>query len=436
MINKLTVLVIFSLLLSFCVVAGNVTDGIQEGSSVDDDTPQTLSSDSNSTDDPSTPSTEENGSQTTQEEIVEEETVEGSASEEVISILPVEEPIEENLTKELLPEENITENPLENTTETPVEEIPAEEMEEPLIEENNTGLDNSLTGGVVGVPVVPIVEKIKTFITVVLNKISVFIGQIVKIRALLVDENQNPVPHQTIDFYLGAEKIGSEITNGKGEAAVFWDSSPTAAGVYAVKADYPGNEQYEGSFASAEVAVEESPKAEEEILLTPLALETQVQGAVTSLETCTTVNYEEEEYVYQNCTRLLEPVVCSDEPTNASCNTPAEETYECVTGTQVVQKSRDDCETFGYMLDNGVKNVKLTTTDYSCSTTEENGIVTVICDSKFDGNGDGICSSGESCQKFILEGGSFAKYEKNSQDEFTTEDDSYFAERASTEVLK
>ncbi len=343
--------------------------------------------------------------------------VEQTADSTPISILPVEEIIPEEVPVEEIPA-------AEPVVETPAESTPAEE---PVSE---TVTPDSLTGGTP----VPIVQKIKTFLSVVLDKIKVFIGQMVKIRALLVDENQNPVPHQSIDFYLGAQKIGSEITNDKGEAAVFWDSSPTSAGVYTVKADYPGNDQYEGSSAGAEVTVEEPPKAEEEIVLTPLAV--QAQSSVTPLQTCTPITYEGLESVYGTCTRLTEPVVCSDAPSNTSCNTPAQETYQCITGTQKVQKTRDECDTFGYMLDNGVKSVKLTTEDYSCSTTEQGGVVTVLCDSKLDGNGNGVCSSGESCQKFVLEGESFVKYEKNSEDDFTAGDDSYFLARSSAEVIK
>ena len=54
----------------------------------------------------------------------------------------------------------------------------------------------------------------------------------------------------------------------------------------------------------------------------------------------------------------------------------------------------------------------------------------------YDGNGDGICTSGESCMKFVVNGDSFEKYEKNSEENFKDDDDSFFLQRASAEVLK
>lgn len=54
---------------------------------------------------------------------------------------------------------------------------------------------------------------------------------------------------------------------------------------------------------------------------------------------------------------------------------------------------------------------------------------TIICDSRIDGNGDGVCTSGESCQKFVISDGELERYERNSADEWLKNDPSYFLER-------
>jgi len=59
----------------------------------------------------------------------------------------------------------------------------------------------------------------------------------------------------------------------------------------------------------------------------------------------------------------------------------------------------------------------------------------VICDSKYDGNNDGICQSGESCVKFVVTQDKVERYLKNSQEEFTAEDESFFLEKLDYEVV-
>jgi len=49
----------------------------------------------------------------------------------------------------------------------------------------------------------------------------------------------------------------------------------------------------------------------------------------------------------------------------------------------------------------------------------------VVCDSTKDGNGDGICHSGESCIKWCRTSQGLTKYEKNSRDDFVKVDNSF-----------
>ena len=72
------------------------------------------------------------------------------------------------------------------------------------------------------------------------------------------------------------------------------------------------------------------------------------------------------------------------------------------TGTKEIQKSKKVCieDTSHLTINTGFKSLPI---DYSkfnfyCSNTESK----IICDSKDDGNGDGICQSGESCAVFEI----------------------------------
>lgn len=70
----------------------------------------------------------------------------------------------------------------------------------------------------------------------------------------------------------------------------------------------------------------------------------------------------------------------------------------------------------------------MNTTGYNCSVTD-NGKVYLTCDSIYDGNGDGICTSGESCIQFGIVGTYITRKERNSQDQWVDHDDSFFLPR-------
>ncbi len=82
------------------------------------------------------------------------------------------------------------------------------------------------------------------------------------------------------------------------------------------------------------------------------------------------------------------------------------------------------------------KQVELEYAGYQCTANEYDEVVIVICDSIYDGNGDGICQSGESCMKFEIDGKDVKKYEKNSKHEFMESDDSFFVDKVKVEVLE
>lgn len=129
---------------------------------------------------------------------------------------------------------------------------------------------------------------------------------------------------------------------------------------------------------------------------------------------------------YGNCS--FDTLVCDE--LNVSCQSVTRE-YWCQTGSQAVEKTIRKCQAKGYTI----SKFKLDTEGYVCSVNTANKDSTlVICDSMYDGNGDGICMSGESCMKYIISSDSIQSYEKNSKDEYLPSDDSYFLNRVRVEV--
>ncbi len=129
---------------------------------------------------------------------------------------------------------------------------------------------------------------------------------------------------------------------------------------------------------------------------------------------------------FKPCVRQREVNICDDsDKTNSSCHKENKEFNEkCMDGKKEVMEVKESCLLTGYKTPNG----EINTDGYSC-TIEGNGM-TIVCDSKYDGNGDGICTSGESCMKFDIGRYSTQKYEKNSQDTFTQNDKSFFLDKA------
>lgn len=146
---------------------------------------------------------------------------------------------------------------------------------------------------------------------------------------------------------------------------------------------------------------------------------------VNKLDMCIDEKYNESTPQYGNCTYNAD--VC--DALNTSCHKEAR-TYTCYTGSVSVEKTSKKCKTDGYKIG---KN-KLNTGDYVCNVSDDVDSTTVVCDSKYDGNGDGICTSGESCMKFVVNGNNIDVYKRNSKDEYVKDDPTYFLAEASTEV--
>ena len=162
---------------------------------------------------------------------------------------------------------------------------------------------------------------------------------------------------------------------------------------------------------------------------------------VTDTKECNTVFYTEEVDTYGNCTHTYDTTVCDDEPLNTSCHTEQQSyDYTCKTGANTVQKSKEECAD---------KELQVTVTkpgsddhynlaygDWGkCSYAPDGEEAVITCDSKYDGNSDGICQSGESCTQFKVSKDGLQKLIKNSEDNFVESDKSFFLEELNMEVL-
>lgn len=144
---------------------------------------------------------------------------------------------------------------------------------------------------------------------------------------------------------------------------------------------------------------------------------------VNEIEDCSTEFYDEIEDVFDNVTRDRDVygscvyynnyTTCLNS-TGPDTDCSAEQlTYDftCTIGTEsyqsyekvsekTVQKSKTTCNKRGYTIDIAGSNKKIdfAKAGYYCSL--DGNILT--CDSVHDGNGDGICKSGETCIKFEI----------------------------------
>lgn len=384
--------------------------------------------------------------------------------EEVIDTPEEETPVEDP-TDELPPEETIVEEPL---LEEPSPEELINDTQEVVVEENQTPEETipeiDETEEVVEESSEEEVSLLSTLLDLVLDKFSYIKGEIVDLKAQLSYDNSSPLPNQPVDFFVDEEKIGTETTDDSGFAQIDWDTSDVEPGVYIVGVDFPGDEVFDISSDSAEITieeiVEEDDNATEEPALDNLTEEiieenetiemlTTIEDNITNttekttettddglpegverIEECKEEEYTAREPMINNCSNT--ELECEDEPLNKSC-VKNEVVYPCFAGWQTVQKTKKVCTTKGYVIKD---KIQLDTDKYECSITEDSDDVIVTCDSRYDGNGDGKCTSGESCMKFVIDGEEVSRSEKNSRDNFIEEDESFFLERASVEVLK
>jgi len=266
------------------------------------------------------------------------------------------------------------------------------------------------------------VTLLKTFVGLILQKVTYLKGETINIQAQLSYDNNSPLVDKDIDFYLDENLIGTDSTNYIGVAAYDLHTSNLAAGTRDIEVQFAGNDHVAGDVDYGIIKINDTSEL------------TQVIPGVEVRQDCRNITWEEEEDVYGICSEDYLVTLCDDEPLNTSCSEVTKQhEYSCYQGQENIQKTKQECQTTGYVINNVVD---IDTSMYSCSTTEEGENIVLLCDSKFDGNGDGICTSGESCQKFVVNNNNFEAYEKNSKENFMLEDNSFFIDRASVEVLK
>ncbi len=270
---------------------------------------------------------------------------------------------------------------------------------------------NTVTGLVTEVPVL-----LKSFLHLVADKIVVLRGEVVKIGATLSDENNAPVSDKEVTFYVNKQKLATEITDQQGLAYVNWDTAEKAPGVYLVKVDFQGDANYQASSDADQITV-----------LAPNATTNETSDDIKKIEQCEDVPYTDVESVFEPCTIQRTNTVC-DAEMNKTCHTETvDSTEQCFTGKKTVQKTNRVCTTVGYVI----FGKEIRTEGYVCSIEEKGNKVTLICDSRYDGDGNGACSPGESCMRFVVTRESSEKAERNSHDQYLDFDDSYFLKRAS-----
>ncbi len=287
-----------------------------------------------------------------------------------------------------------------------------------------------------------------TILRLVLDKVSILSGELVRIQAHLFYENESPIVDERLDFYVGDQKVGIEYTDETGSSVVEWNSSQLQPGVYIVGVDFPGNPSLQPARAEQpltirlreEPAIPISAPAIEEEQATPLpqdsltgaAVEENQLPAIQEEKQCIQIPYEIQQPIMGTCTDTYPKIVCDDYPTNSSCRETMEDiTYSCVTGYNTITQYQEECHTTAIIINN---HYAIPTTAYACSAIEEGSLIIVTCDSKYDGDGNGKCTSGESCFQYEIEGETISQKKRNSQDEFTESDDSFFQEENNPEV--
>jgi len=169
-------------------------------------------------------------------------------------------------------------------------------------------------------------------------------------------------------------------------------------------------------------------KSSKEQLTTDISLE--------KIEECKTVYWDEEQSIYSTCTDNYLETVCDDPPLNTSCSSVEKSySYQCRNGTKTVTKSKEVCNDKEFKVTVGTQTKKDYLLEYGewgkCSYDTINDELIIVCDSKYDGNNDGKCKSGESCIQFKVTKDSVTRLVKNSQEQFTETDESFFLEKLS-----
>lgn len=159
------------------------------------------------------------------------------------------------------------------------------------------------------------------------------------------------------------------------------------------------------------------------------------------LQDCNTVYWNESTHIIGNCIRYYNTTICDDEPFNTSCYIGEKSyNYSCRIGTKVVEKNKEVCteKEFQFTVTRLPKDEKYRL-EYGqwgkCSYEADGETLVVTCDSMYDGNNDGICSSGESCIQFQITKDGTQRFVKNSREDYAIQDETFFLEKLGLEEV-
>ncbi|MBI4176362.1 MAG: carboxypeptidase regulatory-like domain-containing protein, partial [Candidatus Aenigmarchaeota archaeon] len=74
----------------------------------------------------------------------------------------------------------------------------------------------------------------------ILDSLSALRGALLNIRAQLLDNRDNPLPHANVSFYANQTLVNSSLTNESGFALFQWNTSSLPAGDYLLNVSFPG----------------------------------------------------------------------------------------------------------------------------------------------------------------------------------------------------
>ena len=163
-------------------------------------------------------------------------------------------------------------------------------------------------------------------------------------------------------------------------------------------------------------------------------------------ETCTTTFFDEEQPIYDSCAYYRNFTSCLNTTgPNTDCSSQQSvSAFQCRTGSESIARNRTECipnKEFIIEIIEGETTLRKKI-DYSdwgpCINEVQGSCLVVTCVSNEDGAFKGQftnCNGGKSCQKFEICDDGIKSYYKNSREDFTEDDPSFFLGRLQVEEV-
>ncbi|MBI2138510.1 hypothetical protein HYU13_02900 [Candidatus Woesearchaeota archaeon] len=264
------------------------------------------------------------------------------------------------------------------------------------------------------------------------DKIYYMEGEPVRIEAGLKDSFNSSLPFKFLSIYVNDFFMGRAMTDAYGNITHYLYTPFMEPESYYVRLVFEGEE-----IVTNGSSVTYGP-SEAVVNFTIAAAASNVSSNLASLgidykksDRCYTETWQEEEAIVGNCSWSIKVDECIDPPLNLSCHARDSNIYyPCETGRIKVNRSRVSCKPSEIIFTHSGKTKEIFFGEWgNCSIEENADSLIIVCDSKYDGNGDGICHPGESCVKYVITEKNFQTLIKNSASSFASEDSSFFLER-------